>query len=158
MMGGAGMMGGGGALADFQTLKRVATLLNTTPQDLYTQLQASKTIAALAQEKGVTVEAVAATILAPFKDEIQIKVKYGNISQEQADFQVFVRTQELVKRLSQTAPQNILGTTGRLGPGGMMAPNATGTQGTAPNGMMGGSGMMGGAGGGMMGGGSGLTW
>lgn len=164
---GPGMMGnghmggaGGGVLADWQTLTRVATLLKLTPQDIYTQVQSGQTLAAIAQAQGVSVNDVAGTVLAPFKDELQIRVKYGNITQEQADFTVFVRTQNLIKQLEQPIGTNLPGGTGM---GGMMGTQGTGIGGIG-GGMMapqgnGGGGMMGGGmmGGGMMGG-SGQTW
>jgi len=70
---------------DRVTLQRAATLLGTTPADLAAQLQQGKSLAQLAQAKGVTEQALTDNILQPIKDQLALQVKYGYLTQEQAD-------------------------------------------------------------------------
>lgn len=146
---GTGMMG----QAIQVTTQRVATLLGTTTTDLQTQLQSGKTLAGIATEKGVTQEALAQTILGPMTDQMNLMVKYGYLTQDQADT-MLQRMKTAVQTLttSKITDLNGLGLMGQMmgndGFGGMMGGSGTQQQGTTPRN----GGMMGGAGrGGMMG-------
>ncbi len=133
---------------------QVASLLGLTQTDLQNQLASGKTLADLADAKGVSHDILVQTMLGPYTDHLAIMVKYGYLTQAQAD----TYTQQAQTRL-QTVITSKIGTQG--GFGGMMrgwpngSPNSTNT---APSGsygpgygMMGGRGMMGGGFGGMMG-------
>ncbi len=66
-------------------LDRVANLLGVTPQDLTTQLQQGNTLVQIAQGKGVTDQQLIDTLTGPYKDELALRVKYGYLTQDQAD-------------------------------------------------------------------------
>jgi len=133
---------------DRVTLQRVATLLGATPADLTAQLQQGKTLAALAQAKGVAEQTLADMILQPFKDRLALQVKYGYLTQEQADALLQAqqaRVKDLITATPGTNAENGFGGchgSGWGGPGGMMGTGMTG---------FGGQGMMGTGGSGMMG-------
>ena len=154
-----------GGYLDNATLNRVATVLGITPAELTAQLQSGKTLAQVAKDKNVTTDKVVEAILAPYKDQLQLRVKYGYINQTQADLSLTTAKQQAEITLNRTfnAPGVVGGPNtpgysandmesycnnmmGSGGVGGMMGGNG--------GGMMGGngSGMMGGNGGGMMGG------
>lgn len=126
---------------DRVSLQRVATLLGTTPADLTAQLQQSKTLVQLAQAKGVNEQTLSDTILQPFKDRLALQVKYGYLTQEQADASLQSQ-QARVKELITTVPGSSTGTGyGSCHDGGF----------GGPVGMMGGGGRTGFGGRGMMG-------
>lgn len=129
---GFGIMGG-------VTLQQVADLLGTTPTEVAAQLREGKTLAQIAQAKGVTEQALTDAILKPFKDRLALQVKYGYLTQEQADAWL-QQQQTWIKEHISTAPGAGNGWCPMLGGGwggfgGMMG----------PRGMMsfGGRGMMG---------------
>lgn len=166
MMGGNGMMGGGYmGLDNPVTLKRVADTLGLTGDQLTARLQQSETIAQIAQAQNVSTDAVVAAILAPHSEMIQVGVKYGYLTQAQAQTvldQARLRVEQSITRPQygsnalQSRPNTVtpgspnLGNGPRAGAwggsGGMMGGGVTG------GGMMGGSA---GGSGGMMGGGFG---
>src|SRR3990172_3145946 len=82
--GGAGMMGSGMGLGLKVTTERVATLLGTTTADLKAQLQTGKTLADIAKARGVSNDTLVQTILAPFQEHLDIMVKYGYLTKDQA--------------------------------------------------------------------------
>ncbi|MBU2009075.1 MAG: YckD family protein [Chloroflexi bacterium] len=71
-------------LWDVSAQERVAQLLGITPAELLTQLEGGATLSELAAAKGVPTESLVATILAPHKEMLDIKVKYGRLTPEQA--------------------------------------------------------------------------
>lgn len=75
---GYGMMGG-------YNIDRMAKLLGMTDADLVNQLQQGKTLVQIAQDKGVTEQQLIDTLTAPYKDELQLRVKYQYLTQQQAD-------------------------------------------------------------------------
>jgi len=134
-------------LRDWPTIQRVTQLLNLTPQELFTRLEdEGQSLADVAQAQGVSLEAVVATILAPFKDTLQVRVNYGYLSQEEADFILWQRSRALEKRLSRPwrpRPRNTLPpeSTMRMGPDdGTIMEHMADMLG--PRGMMGGRGGM----------------
>lgn len=136
---GAGPGYRGFGFLDRVALQRVASLLGTTPADLTAQVQQGKTVAQIAQTKGVAEQAVVDTILQPFKDRLAIQVKYGYVTQAEADASLQAQ-QERVSQLIATVPGPDAGTGyglchggGSGGLGGMMG----------PGGMFGTGGMMG---------------
>ena len=70
---------------DGPTLTRLAEALGLTPADLSSQLQSGKTLANLAQEHNVPLAALEDVIIAPYKDRLSTQVKYGYLTQEQAN-------------------------------------------------------------------------
>ena len=141
---------------DRVTLQRVANLLGTTPVEVTTQLQGGKTLAQLAQAKEVTEQALTDTILQPVKDQLALQVKYGYLTQEEADARLQyeqTRTRELINTGFTSSPEDGYGPwqgRGFGGPGGMMG--GFGGMMRGLGGMMGGFGDMMGGFGGMMGG------
>lgn len=167
-----------GGYLDNATLNRVAVVLGLTSADLTTQLQSGKTLAQVAKDKNVATDKVIEAILAPYKDQLQLRVKYGYITQAQADLSLTTAKQQAEITLNQTfnAPGVLGGTNtpgystddmvsycnnmmGGAGMGNMMGGGMMGSYGggwNAPRGGnsfgSGGGGMMGGNSGGMMGG------
>ncbi|MBI2305629.1 MAG: hypothetical protein HYU86_12895 [Chloroflexi bacterium] len=143
-------------LLDTVTLNRIATLLGTTVSDLTQQLQGGKTLLGIAQSKGVSESTLINTILEPFKDQIQLSVKYGYLTQTQADEAITEAIETIKELLAQPIQSNTSwgncpmhgGLGGGMMGGGMMGGGGTGMMGGG-YGMMGG-GMMGGYGTGMM--------
>ena len=66
-------------------LQRIATFLGVTADELKTQLQAGKTLAQIAEAKSITRQALVDFVLAPIKDMLQLRVKYGYLTQAQVD-------------------------------------------------------------------------
>lgn len=86
MMG--GMMGWGGfrwAGPQNSLIAVAAEALGLTPQELIAELQAGKTIADVAEEQGVTLEAIVDAFLAPREAALQAAVEAGRLTQEQAN-------------------------------------------------------------------------
>lgn len=151
---GQGFGGGYGAL-DSVTLTRIAQLLGLTPLQVQIQLAEGKSLAQIAESKGVTKEELVTTILAPRKEHLQVDVKYGNLTQAESD-QLTIQAQQRVLNQITFAPP--------VTPGRGIAPGARGYRGQGPSYGAGRGGMMGGGpgpgfsrggmrGGGMMGGG-----
>ena len=148
-----GMMGYG---AGFQVTQQVADLLGTTPAELQSRLNAGETLADIAGAAGVGQDQLTETMLAPFSDHLDIMLKYGYLTQAQAD----TLTQQARERI-QTIINNGFsydgdedGDWGWMG--GMMngygGPQGQSGTGAAPRSGYGYGGMMGGGfGGGMMG-------
>ena len=74
-----------GVYLDQPTLTRVAQTLGLTQDELLTRLQGGETISAIAADQNVPEDEVVEAIIAPYRDELQLQVKYGYISQGQAD-------------------------------------------------------------------------
>ncbi len=112
------------------------------------QLNGGKTLAQVAQDKGVDSGTVVDTVLAPENEVLQVRVKYGYMTRAQADSVMQTASQRVQQMLTTAYAAATSGGT----------PTVPGNQG-GHGGMMGsgvGGGMMGGSiGGGMMGGGAG---
>lgn len=107
--GGSGLMGG-------YLTPQLATLLGTTTADLKTQLSSGKTLSDIAGAKGVSQDQLIQTMMGPYADHLAIMVKYGYLTQTQADDldqQARTRLQSVIT--SQLQPSN-----SALGMGGMM--------------------------------------
>ena len=149
MGGGSGMMGAGYGMGlnNQVTLTRVAGVLRLSADDLLAQLKDGKTVAQVAEAKGVTTDTVADTILAPEAEILTVRVKYGYLTQEQAD-SILAQAAQRVEQMLTVVHSGLTGERPAAGQG----------YGRGHGGMMGGSssgGMMGGgSSGGMMGGGS----
>lgn len=83
---GFGMRGG----ESWQNFDAVAKALGLTPEQLFTELHAGKTLEEIAKEKGVDLQkvydAVKASQIEAFKAEIEQAVKDGKLTREQADW------------------------------------------------------------------------
>ncbi|MEW6033404.1 MAG: hypothetical protein AB1603_00950 [Chloroflexota bacterium] len=66
------------------TLERVAGTLGLTAAELQAELEAGKTLLEVAQANGVSEEALTEAILAPHLERIELMVKYGRLTAEQA--------------------------------------------------------------------------
>ncbi|MDP2661505.1 MAG: hypothetical protein Q8R28_12330 [Dehalococcoidia bacterium] len=94
------------------TLKRVATLLGTTPEDVIGKLQQGQTLAQIAQAREVTSQALTDTLLQPVKDQLDLQVKYGYLNQDDAN----TRLEEEQNRVS-TIVNTAIGQNGNNGYG-----------------------------------------
>lgn len=99
--GGVGGFGMGMRGMDFT---RIATFLGITTDELRTQLAGGKSLAVIATEKQKTVKDLVATILAPWKEHQQVDVKYGYISQAEADAMYQLRVIRTEASVSRTFP------------------------------------------------------
>lgn len=106
-----------GAFLDNATLTRIATVLGLTPTELTAQLQGGKTLAQVAKDKGIDTARVVEAVLAPHKDLVQLRLKYGEITQAQADLFLTTAKQRAEFLLNQT----------------FNAPGAQGAPGAAPS-------------------------
>jgi len=107
--GGSGLMGG-------YLTPQLATLLGTTTADLKTQLTSGKTLADLAAAKGVSQAQLTQTMMGPYADHLAIMVKYGYLTQTQADD----LAQQAQTRLQSVITSQFQLNNGFLGMGGMM--------------------------------------
>jgi len=139
-------------LWDLSAQNRVAELLGISSTDLQTQLQGGATLQGLAAAKNVSSDVLVAAILAPQKDMLDLQVKYGRLTAEQAQ-----QALEALTASAQVLVQaTFAGSTSGTWSGGYcpMMGGAYGSDDTVPGfnrfggimggGMMGGRGMMGG--------------
>ncbi|MBU2609273.1 MAG: hypothetical protein KKF26_08150 [Chloroflexi bacterium] len=149
-----------GAYIDGPTLVRVAEALGLTPEELNTDLQTGETLAEIARDQNVPEDTVIAAIIAPYAEQLKLQVRYGYLTQEQADALLETAREHasslLEQNLSSTGEnadwwQEMEGYCGSTmgnygdstGYGGMMGGGMMGNYGGGYGGMMGG-GMMGG--------------
>ena len=81
----AGVTASSGVNLDQPTLTRLAQALELTPDELTSRLQAGETLSEIAEEQNISEEAVVAAIIAPYAGELELRVRYGYITQQQAD-------------------------------------------------------------------------
>lgn len=74
-----------GVYLDQPTLIRMAQALGLTQDELLTRLQEGETISGIAADQNIPEEEVVEAIIDPYRDELQLRVKYSYITQEQAD-------------------------------------------------------------------------
>ncbi|MGI2336219.1 MAG: hypothetical protein ACRKGH_06220 [Dehalogenimonas sp.] len=95
---------------DSTTLARLASILGLAPADLTTQLQTGKTLAVIAGEKNVPTATLVEAIIAPYVDHVALQVKYGYITQAQAQTLLDIARQAagtiLTQNLASTAGSN----------------------------------------------------
>ena len=133
---------------DQVTLQRIATTLGITYDQLVQRLQNGETIAAIATAQKVDLSKVVDTAVAAQTDMVNVLVKYGYVTQEQADTIIGNLRTRVESVLSATAPAALTGSGNGCfanGLNGSVTPSAT----VPVNGY--GYGMMGGIGRGMMG-------
>lgn len=121
---GATYCGGVGFGLGGMNLAPIAKALNVTIDEIAADIRAGKSIADIAKAKGVSEDAVVEATLAPMKEMLQIQVKYGQATQDQADQMLERMTTQLRQRLSQAATTPGASTGGQygghMGRGGMM--------------------------------------
>lgn len=74
-----------GTYLDQPTLTRVAQALGLTQEELLVHLEEGDSISEIAAVQYVPEDEVVEAIIAPYRDELQLQVKYGYITQEQDD-------------------------------------------------------------------------
>jgi hypothetical protein len=116
------------------TLGRIAEKLGVSATDLSKEMQAGKSVAEVAREKNVDLQAVVDLLVAPQKDMLAIRVKYGFLTQEQADLAARNMAEVTRTRLEARGFFGGMMGGGMMGRGGMMG------SGTMGPGMMGGPG------------------
>ena len=77
-----------------------AEKLGMTGDELMTALRDGKTIAGLAEEKGVDTQAITDAYLARWKDKLDAQVADGTLTQEEADAKLAEKTEALPDRLT----------------------------------------------------------
>ena len=114
----------GGPRAD---LTAAAKALGMSESDLRTELQAGKSLAAIAKEKNVSVDTLVAALVAQEKQELADAVKAGKLTQAQADQITKDLQARVTERVNSTRPMGGRGGFGRhgFGPGGPGAPGQT---------------------------------
>jgi Protein of unknown function (DUF2680) len=145
---GAAFCGGGLVMNDTVTLQRVAVTLGITYDQLVKDLQNGQTIASIAAAQKVDLSKVIDTVVAAQTDMVNVLVKYGYVTQDQADTIIANLRTRVENVLSATVPADTTG----YGYGCFGAANTGTVTPVAPSSGYGyGYGMMGGAGRGMMG-------
>jgi len=113
LVGPRGFGGPGGA-----ALTAAAKALGMSESDLRTQLRAGKSLAAIAQAKGVNVQKVVDALVAQAKQRLADAVKSGRLTQAQADQRLKDLTAQITAKVNATRPAGPGGGFGRFGPGG----------------------------------------
>jgi len=127
---------------------QVAALLGTTTTDLQAQLTSGKTLSEIATAKGVSDDQLIQTLMGPYLDHMAVNVKYGYLTQAQAD----TMAQKSQTRLQTVIISKINSSSGVWGNmGGMMRGWFGDASSSNSNSCGPGYGMMGGSSGGMMG-------
>ena len=99
-----------------QLISITADELGMSLTDLLTELQAGKSIADVAAEKGVDVQAIADTYLAEIEEDLNEAVAEGRITQKQGDYRLEQAGERVTDQLNNTWEEGFRG--GRR-PGGM---------------------------------------
>lgn len=124
-----GNHGGHGGLGRDASLSTIATALKMTEADLQSALQSGKTVAALATEKGVALQAVVDALLAEQKTLLQQAVTNGRLTQAQADARLAELQTQLPTQLSTAFTPGLRdggrGMPGGFGPGASLTTIAT---------------------------------
>ncbi|MFH1647759.1 MAG: hypothetical protein ABID71_08770 [Chloroflexota bacterium] len=74
-----------GISLDSPTLTRLAQVLGLTPDELASYLQKGETLAEIAQEQGIPEEELVEAIVAPHAGQIELRVKYGYLTESEAE-------------------------------------------------------------------------
>lgn len=118
---GGGMMGGMGGRwggPEDSLISIAAEKLGMTTTELVTELQSGKTIAAIAQEKNVTLDTIVEAMVAARTERLTEMVTNGQLTQEQADAMLAMMKANITTKLSEAwSPRGPMG--GRFGGGRM---------------------------------------
>lgn len=123
-----GAAGGTYDPADNPTVKRLAEAIGISTGDLSKELQSGKSVAEVAQARNVELQTLVDLLQEPHAEMLAIRVKYGYLTQEQADAMQKAMAERIQWQLEQKGGYG-------WGRGGMMGPGF--------GGMMGRGGMMG---------------
>jgi hypothetical protein len=97
----------------------LADQLGTTTEDLTAQIESGKTLAQIAEEKGVAVKDLATTMESGMKAGLEQAVIDGELTQEQADLMLQHMDGQFEWMITNMGA-------GMMGSGGMMGPNGSG--------------------------------
>lgn len=100
---------GPGGIGHGASLTTIAEALSMTEADLQSALQAGKTVAALAEEKGIALQAIVDALLAEQKTLLAQAVTDGRLTQEQADARLTALATQLPTQLSTTFTPGLRG-------------------------------------------------
>ena len=76
---------GNGIFLDSPALTRLAEALGLTPDELASRLQEGEILAQIAREQGIPEEELVEAIVSPHADQIALRVKYGYLTESQAE-------------------------------------------------------------------------
>jgi len=133
--GGGFGMGGLGYRGTMPSL--LAEALGMTPEELSAALAEGKTVAAIAEERGVALEDLVAALIADRAEYLSQAVADGKLTQEQADWMLEEMTEHMASQLENMG-------LGGYGGGCGMRGGGWGLQGSSGRGYRGGGGMRGG--------------
>jgi len=97
--------GGKWGAADGGPLAAAAEALDMTAEDLLTELQAGKTIAAVAEEKGVELDTIVDAYVEQMSEQLATAVENGKMTQDQADSMLEKTRERIQGMLDQTWDQ-----------------------------------------------------
>jgi len=97
-------MGHGGFGRGGDALAVVAEQLGIEPADLLTELQAGKTIAALAEEQGIATDTIVDAVVSAQQENLTSAVEAGTLTQAQADARLQLLEANVAAMLDQTFP------------------------------------------------------
>jgi len=97
----------------------VAETLGMTQEDLLAELQGGKTVAQVAEEKGVALDTIVEAVMAPRRQVLAEKVAQGELTQEQADTMLVQMQENITERLQQTWQPGEMMERGGMGGGRM---------------------------------------
>lgn len=124
-----GGRGGLGRTGHGASLTTIAGALNMTEADLQSALQAGKSVADLAKEKGVALQTIVDALIAEQKTLLQQAVTAGRLTQAQADARLAALQAQLPAQLSTAFAPGMRGSNrgklGGFGPGGSLSTIAT---------------------------------
>lgn len=104
----------------------LADQLGTTTEDLTAQVESGKTLAQIAEEKGVAVKDLATTMENGMKAGLEQAVKDGALTQEQADLMLQHMDGQYEWMITNMGAGMMGSGSDMMGPGGMMSPNGSG--------------------------------
>ena len=120
---------------------RAAKVIGISTDDLVAQWRSGKSLAEIAQAKGISEDKLIDELLAPYRDMLAIQVKYGYLTQQEAD-QALAAAREATKAaVEQKGSESDAtfrpwgGMMGGWGPGWMHGFGRWGTPGTSSDGL-----------------------
>ena len=118
--GAAGFAGQWNGAGQAGVSQAVATLLGMTPDQIHAERLAGKSLADIAQSKGVRTDKLVATIVATAKEHLATLVKDGTVTQQQADQMLQTITTQVTAMVQSSGPMTGPGMMGHgFGPGMM---------------------------------------
>jgi len=124
--GGMGGMGGGGGMGMIQSHDAAAKALGMTSDELYTAVQGGKSLADVAKDQKVSVDALVKAMVADAEADLAAAVKAGTMTQAQADTMKSSLTQRITDQVNGVRLGSGMGRGSR---GAGFAPSIGGTSG-----------------------------